>query len=93
MINPSARSVSRADRARDAIAAAILLLGAALWGYGFLGLRTLEREPIVVRTGGPSAVEQALWFWNFTRAGKVILVVGVAALLWSYWQHHRQSTR
>ena len=92
MTHPSARSVSRADRVRDAVAAGILAVGVALWGYGFLGLRTIEREPIVVRPGGPTAVEQAVWFWNFTRAGKIVLVVGIVALLWSYWRHHRRST-
>lgn len=90
MTASSARPVSRADRARDAIAAAILALGAGLWLYGFAGLRGIERDPIIVVPGGPSAVEQALHYWNFTRAGKIVLVAGVAALLWSYWRHHRQ---
>ena len=93
MTNPPARPVSRADRARDAIAAAILAVGAALWLYGFLGLRTLEQNPITVEPGGLTAVEQAVWYWNFTRAGKLVLAVGVVAILWSYWKHHRHSTR
>jgi hypothetical protein len=82
--------VSRADRARDAVAAAILALGAGLWLYGFIGLRGIERHPIIVAPGGPSAVEQAIHYWNFTRAGKVVLAAGVVALLWSFWQHHRR---
>ena len=44
MTVPSARPVSRADRARDAVAAAILALGAGLWLYGFIGLRGIERH-------------------------------------------------
>jgi hypothetical protein len=86
----TAGAVSRADRVRDAIAGAILALGAALWIYGYLGLRRLEQIPISVLAGGPTAVEQALRFWNFSRAGRLVLLVGIAALLWSFWQHMRQ---
>ncbi len=87
----SARAVSRADRARDTVAVAVLAVGGAVWLYGYLGLRAIRREPIIVVPGGPTAVEQAVHFWNFTRAGAAIAVLGVLAMIWSFWRHHRQQ--
>jgi hypothetical protein len=87
----SARAVSRADRVRDTVAVAVLAAGGAIWLYGFLGLRTIQRDPILVAPGGPTAVQQAVHYWNFTRAGAAVALLGVLGVVWSFWRHHRQQ--
>ena len=81
------RDVSPGGRLRDAVALAILAVGAALWGYGFLGLRHMARSPILPEPGR-TAVQRTTLYWNFTRAGVALIIVGLIAAAWSFWHHH-----
>jgi hypothetical protein len=81
------RRVSPGERIHDAIALAILLAGAALWGYGFLGLRRMAWSPIVPERGR-TALQRTTLYWNISRAGAALIVVGLIAVAWSFWRHH-----
>jgi hypothetical protein len=81
------RGVSAGGRIRDAVALVIVAAGAALWGYGFLGLRRMAWSPIVPEHGR-TAVQRTTMYWNFSRAGVALIVVGLVAVAWSFWRHH-----
>ena len=81
------RGVGPGDRLRDAIALAIVAAGAALWGYGFLGLHRMAWSPIIPERGR-TAVQRTTTYWNFTRAGVALIIVGLIAAAWSFWHHH-----
>jgi hypothetical protein len=81
------RGVGPGERIRDAVALAILVAGAALWGYGFLGLRRMAWSPIVPEHGR-TAVQRTTLYWNVSRAGVALILVGLIAVAWSFWRHH-----
>lgn len=81
--------VSPADRKRDLVAVSLLVVGAALFLYGFLGLRGMATKPIVAARGH-SAVAAADVFWYLSRAGTAVIIAGVIAVAWSFWRHHRR---
>ena len=81
------RRVSAGARVRDAVALAILVAGAGLWGYGFLGLRRMAWSPIVPERGR-TAVQRTTMYWNTSRAGVALIFVGLLAVAWSFWRHH-----
>ena len=84
------RRVTRAERARDLLAAMLLTGGAALYAYAYAGMRTLAAQR---ETAG-----QALWaslrrfdyYWTMSRVGLVILAAGLAVMAWSFWRHVRR---
>lgn len=80
---------SAADRRRDVAAVVILLAGAALYGYGFLGLHALATKPIVLPRG-EFALARFDHFWYLSRAGATLILIGVAAVAWSFWRHRRR---
>jgi hypothetical protein len=80
------RPVSAADRGRDLVAVVIFLLGAALYGYGFIGLHGMTARPIVTRPGR-TAVQQANIYSNVSRVGILLVAVALVAIVWSFWRH------
>jgi hypothetical protein len=80
------RRASRADRIRDLAATAIVVAGAVVWGYGFVGLRRQAAHP--ASGAGRTAVAQTTFYWNIARAGAALVVAGVAVVAWSYWRYH-----
>ena len=79
-------SVSPADRRRDLLAAGVLATGVALYVYGFLGLRAMGTRPIA-REPGHTALQVAMRYTAFTRAGIGIAAIGLGVVAWSYWVH------
>lgn len=83
--------VEPAARRRDLIALLILAAGALTAVYGYLGLHHMATKPIVpVR--GLSAMERAIAYDNVVVAGWVIIAVGIAAVLWSFWANRRAAS-
>ena len=82
--------VEPAARRRDLIALLILAAGALTSAYGYLGLHHMATKPIV-RVRGQSAVERAISYDNLVVAGWVIIAVGIAAVLWSFWANRRAA--
>jgi hypothetical protein len=81
------RGVSSGARIRDGVALAILGIGAALWGYGFMGLRRMAWSPIVPERGR-TAVQRTTQYWHVSRLGVALIIVGLIAVAWSFWLHH-----
>lgn len=78
--------MTRADRTRDAVAILILLTGAALYGYAWLGMHNLAAHRLVVPTGEAS-MRYFDTYWQMFRLARVILLAGAATLAWSFWRY------
>ncbi len=75
----------RADRVRDAVAIAVLLVGAALYAYAYGGMHTLAASAIV-RVPGHTALERFDRYWQLSRVGLLLMGAGIAAVAWSFWR-------
>lgn len=83
------RVVTRADRTRDAIAVFILLAGAALYGYAWLGMHNLATHHLLVPKGA-AYMRYFDMYWQLFRIARVVLVAGAALLVWSFWHYSRR---
>lgn len=81
------RAVTAAERRRDRFALAIVGVGSFLYVAAFLGMRTLAEVPIVADPSHP-AVVRFTNLWYLSKAGIGIILVGGAAMAWSFWRHH-----
>ena len=79
------RPVRRADRIRDVVAMAVLLTGAALYAYAYGGMHLLA-DRAIVPVPGHSALERFDRYWQLSRAGLLLMAVGVATVAWSFWR-------
>jgi hypothetical protein len=80
------RPVTRADRTRDVIAILILLAGAALYGYAWVGMHNLASHHLLV----PKGVAFMRYFdtyWQMFRVARIVLVTGAVMLVWSFWRY------
>jgi hypothetical protein len=80
------RVVSRADRGRDAVAMLVLLAGAALYSYAWLGMHNLATKQLAIPKG-IAAMRYFDTYWQMSRIAIVILLAGTAALAWSFWRY------
>lgn len=80
------RVVTRADRTRDAVAMLVLLAGAALYGYAWLGMNNLATKQLVIPKG-IAAMRYFDTYWQMSRVAIVILLAGAAVLAWSFWRY------
>lgn len=83
--------VEPAARRRDLIALLILAAGALTAVYGYLGLHHMATKAIVpIR--GQTAMERAISYNDVVVAGWVIIAVGIAAVVWSFWANRRAAS-
>ena len=80
------RAVTAAERRRDRIALAIVGVGLFAYVASFLGMRTLAEVPIIADPAHPAIVHFTN-LWYLSRAGIVIVIVGGAAMAWSFWRY------
>lgn len=88
------RAPTRNDRARDISAAFLMVCGAVLYGYSFLGMRAVSRletqgQRNAMLDSTESAVSRADFYWVYSRVGVALFVVGVMVAGWAFWRHHR----
>jgi hypothetical protein len=81
--------VTRADRSRDVIALLVLLAGAALYTYAWLGMHNLATHQLVIPKGVP-AMRYFDTYWQLFRVAKLLFLVGAAVLAWSFWSFSRR---
>ena len=77
------RPVRRADRVRDAVAMAVLLVGAALYAYAYGGMHSLA-DHAIVRVPGHTALERFDRYWQLSRVGLLLMGAGILAVAWSF---------
>lgn len=83
------RVVNRADRTRDAIALAVLLAGAALYGYAWMGMHNLAQHLLTIPKGVP-AMRYFDTYWQMSRVAILVLLAGAATIGWSFWSYSRR---
>jgi hypothetical protein len=82
--------VTRADRSRDVLAMVVVLAGAAIYAYAWLGMHNLATKQLVIPTGTP-AMFYFDRYWQLFRLARVVLLVGAAIVAWSFWSHFRRK--
>ncbi len=83
------RLVNRAERTRDAVAIAVLLAGAALYAYAWMGMHNLAQHLLIIPKGVP-AMRYFDTYWQMSRVAIVVLLAGGATLAWSFWRYSRR---
>jgi hypothetical protein len=83
------RVVTRADRTRDALSILVLLAGAGLYAYAWVGMRSLATKSLVIPKGIP-AMRYFDTYWQMSRLAIVIMIAGTAAIVWSCWSYSRR---
>ena len=80
------RAVTRADRARDLGALALVVAGAALYLYATAGMRSLAAGGVQGDLAHPL---MAHWdrYWQLSRAGLLVAGIGVGVGIWSFARH------
>lgn len=82
--------VGAAARRRDVTAVLILVAGAAVAAYGYLGLHAMAAHPIE-RVRGQQAMARAIGYNRILYFGLGVMAVGIGAALWSAWRYHRSG--
>jgi hypothetical protein len=86
------RVVTRADRTRDVIAMLVLLAGAGLYFYAWLGMHNLATKQLVIPKG-IAAMRYFDTYWQMSRVAILIMLAGAAAIAWSFWSYSRRVDR
>jgi hypothetical protein len=81
--------MTRADRTRDALSMLLLLLGAALYGYAWWGMRALATKALVIPKGIPS-MRYFDTYWQMSRLAILVMIAGSVAVAWSCWSYSRR---
>ena len=79
-----------ADRRRDLIAIALVIGGAVLFVIGFLKLRELHTQPIVLPPGG-RAYPIFLRYYLLSVLGLVLAFAGIGTAVWAFLRHERSA--
>jgi hypothetical protein len=79
--------MTRADRARDVAAVVILVAGAALYGYAWIGMHNLAARHVVAAKGTP-LMAYFDTYWQLFRLSRVVILAGAAMLVWSFWRYY-----
>ena len=81
----------RADRLRDWIALALVLVGALIYGAAHLGMGDLARDSRPTTAEAAARGEWKLVRWNryerMSRAGVWLVAAGAAVAVWSFARH------
>jgi len=84
--------MTRADRARDVAAFVVLLAGAALYAYAWLGMHNLAAQHVVAARGTP-LMSYFDTYWQLFRIARVVILAGAAMLVWSFWRYARSTDK
>ncbi|MEP6691268.1 MAG: hypothetical protein ABJD07_08930 [Gemmatimonadaceae bacterium] len=93
MTNGADRGVTRADRMRDGIAVAILVGAASLYAYAYLGMQRLAAHPVDSTKLKMANFLTYEHLWQLSRIGRVMIFVGVIAVVMSALMHARRPPR
>ena len=83
------RVVTSGDRKRDVIAMLVLLVGAGLYFYAWLGMHNLATKQLVIPKG-IAAMRYFDTYWQMSRVAILIMLAGAAAVAWSFWSYSRR---
>jgi hypothetical protein len=86
--------VSRAHRALDLLAAALVIAGSVAFAFGFVGLERVRNEGVIAYTRGMT-IEQLARYHRFTLlawAGLAIVATGIGTGIHT-WMRHRARSR
>lgn len=83
------RVVTRADRTRDVLAMFVFLIGVALYGYAWTGMRNLATKHLVIPKG-VAAMRYFDTYWQMSRVAILIMLAGAAIVAWSFWSYSRR---
>lgn len=82
--------LTRADRTRDLLSVLVLLAGAGLYAYAWLGMHNLATKQLVIPKG-IAAMRYFDTYWQMSRLAILIMIAGTAAVGWSFWSYTRRA--
>jgi hypothetical protein len=89
--------VHRADRVRDWIALALVLLGTVLYGVAHRGMGSVARDATPTTAEAAARGEWKMVRWNryerMSRAGVILVASGAAVGAWSFVRHASRRRR
>ncbi len=89
--------VHRADRIRDWVAVALVVLGVAVYGTAQRGMGAVARDRTLTTVEASARGEWKMVQWNryerMSRAGVVLVAAGAIAGIWSFTRHAARRAR